>query len=203
MRVKRLGIVALLAASATLIAPATAQQTPRRTLVIGMSEEPAWARTFELQMVERLRLAGVDAVPLSQVELAGLRELPAEEARDAINTIVVNHGFEAVLVGHLSAGEVEVEPYVGEVRLFTPWLSYAWGGWWYGLRQGMPYFGYVAPAYDVTQNWRVESRLFDTRDDQQLWSMVLTTSVDPTWALPTVTQAALEQLWRRGLLPAQ
>lgn len=200
---KRLATLAWLCAAAALLAatPASAQARPQRTLVIGMSAETAWAHAFEQQMTERLRAAGMDAVPLSQVELAGLRELPADEAQQAIDTLVVNHGFDAVLVGHLSSAQVEIAPYEGEVRLFTPWLSHPWGGWWYGLNFGFPYFGYVAPAIDVQQHWRVEARLFQTRDDQPLWSMVLNTSVDPTWVLPTITQTALEQLWRQGLLP--
>lgn len=186
---------------AITVLPTAEAQPPGRTLVIGLSAEAGWAHAFEQQMAARLEAAGVDAVPLSQVQLTGLRELPAGEAQQAIDTLVVNHGFDAVLVGHLSAGEVEIARSASDVRLFTPYLSRAWGGWWQGLPAGTPYFGYEADAYQVKQHWRVDARLFETSNDQLLWSMALDTSVAPTRVLPAITGAAVEQLWRQGFLP--
>lgn len=208
MRVLVVGVMACLMACATTQVRGTwvASEQPswNRVLVVGMASETTWARSFESSMAERLRDAGLDAVPLSEVEVNGLRDKTAEESRAEIERLVSEDEFDAVLIGHLSGVEVEVEPYLGPSLAFGPWWGHAWGGWWYGPGYGYPYFGYAAPPYFVDRTWRVETRLFDARADRHLlWSMVLTTYEEPLRVIPKITGETMKQLQRRGLVQGQ
>lgn len=208
MRALWVGVLALLVGCATTQVRGTwaAPEQPswQRVLVVGMAAETTWARSFESSMTERLRDAGLDAVPLSEVEVNGLREKTAQESRAEIEALVAEHGFDAVLVGHLSGVDLEVEPNYTPTLTFGPWWGHAWGGWWYGPGYGYPFFGYAAPSYYVQRNWRVETRLFDAHDDRRLlWSMVLTTYEEPLRVIPKITGETMKQLVKRGLVQGQ
>lgn len=209
MRTTLLAFLALLTACSTTRVQGTwaADERPaslQRTLVVGLSEEVTWARSFESEVVRRLKAAGVDAVPLSQLEHNGLRQKTADESRAELRAIVEAHGFDTVLVGHLSGLEAEVEAVEVRPMAFDPWWGWAWGGWWYGPGYGYPYFGYAAPAYSVRRNWRVETRLFEGQGERQLiWSMVVTTEQEPLKAIDDVADTTVEQLAQEELLPGR
>lgn len=169
-----------------------------RTLVVGLSREETWARSFEEQMSMRLRSAGVEATPLSAVEQDGLRTQSADEALKSVDAIVAREGFDAVLVGYLGGPSVEAEPYIG----YSPWWGWAWGPWWGPGYYGYGSYGAYGPAWTVIPTWRVETRLFETAGGRKLvWSMVATTEDDPLSALHDIGNEAMERLSRVGLIP--
>ena len=205
-----LGLLALAAGCATTDVRSSwvSDQRPSgmgKTLVIGLSDRPAWARTFEDRMTTELRNTGVQAVPLSTIESRGLREIDDPRVALAeIEQLAMREGFDSVMIGHLLGARKDVEyvspsPYMG----LEPYWSSTWGTYGYGLGYGGTGYGPTSygayPTQDIS--WRMETRLFDTRGERRpLFSLTMSSEGEPTQAVPELVTESMNRLHDTGLL---
>lgn len=137
-----------------------------RVMVIGVSNQPSIRRTFEDELVARLKEAGVDALPSyryipedGQVDEARLRQAVAEANADAV--IITR------LIGTERRTTVTPGPYYSAPVLslgIYPGYSAAWLGYYEPIR---------ISQYDV---YISETSMYDAPKNQLVWSGTVQTT---------------------------
>ncbi len=136
-------------------------------MVIGISRDTTSRRIYEDAMVAALSARGVKAVQ-SYTKLPG--DGPAPQA--AVERAVKEVGVDSVLMTQLIAvtNETVISPgFVGPGPI-------GWGGF-YGAYSGMWGASFAtAPSVQTFQNFSIDTRLFDVREQMVLWSGATTTT---------------------------
>ena len=164
--------------------PASAQRF-KKIMVTDISRQPGIRRSFEDEFVQRLKTAGVDAVPSYRFIP---EDGPVEEPRR--REALAQAGADATLVTRL----VRVEQmYPASPYYYYPPIR---GGFYRG-----PWYGYYAPPPYPYEVYVSESSLYDTAKNELVWSGTVETS--PTAIsedIPRYVDAVIEALQKQNLL---
>lgn len=154
----------------------------RSVVVMGINRDTTARRVYEDAMVAELAARGVKA-------LASYKVLPDDgpAPQEAIQKAVADAGADAILISRTVSVSDEVRVSPGMVM--GPPYGFGWRGF-YGYYHGMWSSAYyVPPSIYTVRNVLVDTRLFDAREHNVLWSGSSTTT--PTGSMQkTIDQFA-------------
>jgi len=162
--------------TASWVDPNLNRSQVRSILVLGVSEEEIFRRSFEDTMVSRLRLRGLQAAP-GYSSFSG-NELPE---RQDLEKLISSQKADSVLVSRLVGVHQETVVSPGYTTSFGPpypapyWGSrhyphgYPYGGW-YDYYAGSYETIHYPPQVTQYQVYTIETTLYLVASDQPVWS---------------------------------
>ena len=202
--VVRLGVAACAAlgswscASNTLLTrswadPGTADHHYEKLVVVGVSADATSRRNYEDAFVEELKSRSVPCTPSSSVA----PRTPLDLA--AMNDEIRRAGADAVLVTRLLDQKTVNAYYPHDRPALGPPVEYH-GGW-----HGYYRLGLVTPPAVRDTSFRLEACLFDTRNDNLLWSALSQTTLGRSGAsaaeVRVLVATLVVDMERYGLVP--
>ncbi len=183
---------------ASVLSPTYSGQHFKKVLVIGMSDNPAIRVDFEEAMSNRLKSAGVHAVPGYNILL---RPKSAKMIPDYLREQIKEHDIDAVLVARLVSVKNDTTYVPGQA--YT--LPYPYYNSFYGYYSNV-YPVVYSPGYLVQEKTvRVETSLYGTStpESEFIWTG-LSETVDPNpkkidKAIDAVVQVVMEELQKEKI----
>lgn len=134
--------------------------------VIGMTDRPLTRRILEDEFVEEFRDAGISAEQVYQ--LGSIEEIPHPDSIDGLLSLA---GYDAALVAEpvdvsQRVDYVPGDPYWDHDYIYDPFYDYYYDAYWH----------YHDPGYYVVSDVvQIETRLYDLRTGEMIWSAVSST----------------------------
>jgi hypothetical protein len=149
--------------------PDVASRNVNKIAVIGMTDRPMTRRILEDEFVREFRDRGVDAE--QAYELGTVEEMPHP---DAVKDVLGLAGYDAVLMAEpvdvtQRVDFVPGDPYWSEAYVYDPFYDYYYSAYWH----------YHDPGYYVVSEVvQIETRLYDLRTGELIWSALSSTVKD-------------------------
>lgn len=180
--------------------PGTAGHHYEKLVVVGVTADATTRRNYEAAFVEELKVRSVPCTPSSGVA----PHTPLDLA--AMNEEIRRAGADAVLVTRLMDQKMVNAYYPPDRPALGPPVAYH-GGWhgYYRLGFATPSAGAQAAQAARDTSFRLEACLFDTRNDNLLWSALTQTTLGRSDASAAEVRALVATLVvdmeRYGLVP--